>query len=72
MADQITSFWGVLIAFRAGDLHHWLRSFICVLCSFSIGWDGHDDDGVSVASGVYFYRLEMDSFTDIKKLMLVK
>ncbi len=29
-------------------------------------------DGSSFASGVYFYRLETDRFTDIKKMVLVK
>jgi hypothetical protein len=31
-----------------------------------------DYDASSLASGVYFYRLETESFTDVKKMMLIK
>jgi len=29
-------------------------------------------NGTNLASGVYFYRLETDKFTDTKKMVLVK
>jgi hypothetical protein len=35
-------------------------------------WDGRDDNGNVVASGVYFYRIESGDFTDIKKMVLMK
>jgi len=38
----------------------------------SVVWDGTDDRGQSVASGVYFYRLSTESFMDSKKMVLVK
>lgn len=36
------------------------------------GWDGKDSKGMEVASGIYFYRIETKSFTDIKKMVLLK
>ncbi|MEW6411618.1 MAG: S8 family serine peptidase [Candidatus Zixiibacteriota bacterium] len=35
-------------------------------------WDGTDEYGHRVASGVYFYRLESHSATDTRKMVLIK
>ncbi len=35
-------------------------------------WDGTDDNGETVSSGIYFYRLSAGEFHDIKKMMLLK
>lgn len=35
-------------------------------------WDGKDNSGISVASDVYFYRLESGNFTQTMKMMLLK
>ena len=40
--------------------------------SYSIVWDGKDQAGQLVSSGVYFYSIEVDQFLDIKKMLLVK
>ena len=39
---------------------------------YQIRWNGMDDRGVSVSSGVYFYRISADKFQDVRKLMLLK
>jgi hypothetical protein len=38
----------------------------------TVWWDGRDNRGDQVASGVYFYRLEADSFSQVRKMMLIK
>jgi hypothetical protein len=35
-------------------------------------WKGRDDDGRAVASGVYFYRLQTDHFTESRKMVLLR
>jgi len=35
-------------------------------------WDGHDDHGRQIPSGVYFYRIEAGQFSDTKRMVLVK
>jgi hypothetical protein len=37
-----------------------------------IGWQGQDDTGRKVAAGVYFYRLDAGSFSQTKRMTLVK
>ena len=38
----------------------------------SFDWDGTDDKGNVVASGIYFYRIEAGAFTDSKKMVILK
>jgi len=38
----------------------------------TIHWDGRDETGNSVASGIYFYRLKTDSFDQTMKMVLMK
>jgi flagellar hook assembly protein FlgD len=35
-------------------------------------WDGTNDAGSSVSSGVYFYKVEAGSYKDTKKMTLLK
>jgi hypothetical protein len=35
-------------------------------------WDGRDDSGSEVASGIYFYRIVAENFVKAKKMMMVK
>lgn len=37
-----------------------------------VQWDGRDDQGVKVASGVYLYRIKAGSFSETRKLVLVQ
>jgi hypothetical protein len=45
---------------------------------YDVVWDGRNDFGSQVSSGVYFYRIEArpvdgeDTFTNIKKMMFLK
>jgi len=39
---------------------------------FAATWDGFDNRGQSVASGVYFYKLATREFSDTKKMVLLK
>lgn len=40
--------------------------------TYKVTWDGDDNTGSSVASGVYFYRVSAGEFKDIKKMVLMK
>ena len=40
--------------------------------AYSIRWDGQDNDGHSLASGVYFYQLKYGDYYSTKKLLLLK
>ena len=38
----------------------------------SVAWDGRDDSGRPVSSGIYLYRMEATGFSGVRKMLLVK
>ncbi len=40
--------------------------------SYSLVWDGKDDNQKNLASGVYFYRMETDGFVQTRKMILTR
>jgi len=38
----------------------------------TLAWDGRDDNGILVPSGVYFYRMETDGFSETRKMLLIR
>ena len=39
---------------------------------YAVDWDGRNDDGTRVGSGVYFYRMSVGAFQDARKMVLLK
>ena len=37
-----------------------------------VEWDGTDDHGLEVATGIYFYRLTVNKQSSAKKMMLLR
>ena len=40
--------------------------------TYEVRWDGRDQNGNEVASGIYFYKLQAGDFSQTKKMVLVK
>ena len=38
----------------------------------AVDWNGRDDAGSAVGSGIYFYRLDADGLSQTRKTMLIK
>lgn len=38
----------------------------------AVHWDGHDENGTSVASGIYLYAIGAGEFKQVKKMVLVR
>jgi flagellar hook assembly protein FlgD len=40
--------------------------------TYTVNWDGRNDAGEKISNGSYFYQLEIDGKTQVKKMVLVK
>jgi hypothetical protein len=40
--------------------------------SHEVVWDGRDEAGMTMSSGVYFYQIHSESFREVKRMLLVK
>jgi len=40
--------------------------------NYTLLWDGRDEGGKAVSSGIYFYKLTAGSFSEIKRMVLLK
>jgi hypothetical protein len=56
---------------RTVDLGH-LRAGYYVDRDRSVYWDGRNEHGEQVASGVYFYQIQAGSFAEVKRMVLLK
>jgi hypothetical protein len=61
------------------SVHNCLGQFVTDLTnrylgpgSYRVAWDGRDESGNAVASGIYFYKLQSGSQVETKKMMLLK
>jgi len=40
--------------------------------SYEVIWDGKDEEGNEVASGIYFHQLKTEEFSQTKKMVLIR
>ena len=56
---------------RQFDLGHQSAGFYTTRTKAAY-WDGRNDTGESVASGVYFYQLQAGDYTDLRRMVILK
>ena len=66
------SFVNLAIYDASGRLVKTLVSESKVADSYSVIWDGSNDNGVQVSAGMYLYKITAGNFVETKKMLLVK
>jgi len=56
----------------AGQLVRTLMNGTKDIGSYTVTWDGKNDRGGAVASGVYFYKMETKDFSQTKKMVMLR
>jgi flagellar hook assembly protein FlgD len=56
----------------AGQLVRTLVNGVRDASSYTVPWDGTNDRGTTVASGIYFYKMETKDFSQTRKMVLLK
>jgi flagellar hook assembly protein FlgD len=56
----------------AGQLVRTLANSVKNAGSYTVAWDGKNDRGGSVASGIYFYKMETKDFSQTKKMVMLR
>jgi len=50
----------------------WREAGYYTTAAESIYWDGHNANGESVSSGIYFYRLQAGDYSQTRKMVILK
>ena len=66
------SFVSLSIFDASGRLVKTLLSESKVADHYSVTWDGTSNNGINVSAGMYLYKINAGSFTETKKMLLVK
>jgi hypothetical protein len=56
----------------AGQLVRTLENGMKDAGSYTVAWNGKNDRGASVASGMYFYKMETKGFSETKKMVMLR
>ncbi len=56
----------------AGQLVRTLVDGVRDADAYAIAWDGRNTIGSAVASGIYFYKMETNGFSETKKMVLLR
>ncbi len=55
-----------------GELVRTLQNTLVAAGKYAVDWNGLNDQGTAVGSGIYFYRLQTDGFTKTMKMFKMK